>query len=137
MACGIIPVFCKWIRPGVHGELPFSRVCIPLSLHQIRSGIYRILLTLPIKKAQIKEGRIGELILKLWRNPKENEENRTILHQIIEKWLRLVTGMSADFNEEGNEGLEEAKSQGHGRREGRRFCQPDRTWNLRFFEAAG
>ena len=78
------------------------------SFQQIRSGIYKILLNIPIKKAQIKEGRIGEMVVKLWRNPKENEENRFILHQIIEKWLRLVTGMSADFNEETNEGMEDA-----------------------------
>lgn len=31
-----------------------------------------------------------------------------ILHQIIEKWLRKVTGMSADFSDEANEGMEDA-----------------------------
>lgn len=46
--------------------------------------------------------------MKLWRHPKESEENRLILHQIIEKWLRLVTGMSADFSDEANEGMEDA-----------------------------
>lgn len=48
------------------------------------------------------------MIVKLWRHPKENEENRMILHQIIEKWLRIVTGMSSDFNDETNEGMEDA-----------------------------
>ena len=51
---------------------------------------------------------MGELLVKLWRHPKESEENRILLHQIIEKWLRKVTGLSSDFTEELNEGMEES-----------------------------
>lgn len=28
LSCGLIPVLAKWIRPGAHGNLPFSRVGI-------------------------------------------------------------------------------------------------------------
>ncbi len=74
----------------------------------MRTGIYKILYDLPIKNQHIKEGRMGELLVKLWRHPKESEENRILLHQIIEKWLRKVTGLSSDFTEELNEGMEES-----------------------------
>ncbi|OAO14143.1 hypothetical protein AV274_4211 [Blastocystis sp. ATCC 50177/Nand II] len=98
LSCGLIPVLAKWIRPGAHGNLPFSR---------IRSGVYNVLLELPVRKNNIKEGNMGELLVKLWMNKKETEENHATLHQIIEKWLRLVTGMSDSFREEANEGLED------------------------------
>ena len=66
-----------------------------------------MLLELPVRKNNIKEGNMGELLVKLWMNKKETEENHATLHQIIEKWLRLVTGMSDSFREEANEGLED------------------------------
>lgn len=66
-----------------------------------------MLLELPVRKNDIKEGNMGELLVKLWMNKKETEENHATLHQIIEKWLRLVTGMSDSFREEANEGLED------------------------------
>lgn len=73
----------------------------------MRTGIYHILYDLPIKNQNIKEGHMGELLVMLWRHPKESEENRVLLHQIIEKWLRKVTGLSSDFTEEANDGMEE------------------------------
>ena len=69
--------------------------------------MYNVLLELPVRKNNIKEGNMGELLVKLWMNKKETEENHATLHQIIEKWLRLVTGMSDSFREEANEGLED------------------------------
>ena len=54
----------------------------------------------------MKQGGIGELLVKLWRNSKETRENRKMLHMIIEKWLRIVTGMSASFNETDNDEME-------------------------------
>ena len=66
-----------------------------------------MLLELPVRKNNIKEGNMGELLVKLWMNKKETEENHATLHQIIEKWLRLVTGMSDSVREEANEGLED------------------------------
>lgn len=104
-------MLANWIRPGAHGDLPFSRVVIGVYCYpQIRSGVYNVLLDLPVRKNNIKEGNIGELLVKLWMNKKETEENHALLHQIIEKWLRLVTGMSDSFREEANEGLEDIAS---------------------------
>lgn len=65
------------------------------------------MLNLPIRKEYVKEAGIGELLVKLWRNPKESKENRRILHMIIEKWLRIVTGMSSTFNETDNDEMED------------------------------
>lgn len=28
LSCNLIPVLANWIRPGAHGDLPFSRVVI-------------------------------------------------------------------------------------------------------------
>ena len=69
--------------------------------------MYNVLLELPVRKNNIKEGNMGELLVKLWMNKKETEENHATLHQIIEKWLRLVTCRSDSFREEANEGLED------------------------------
>lgn len=67
--------------------------------------MYNVLLELPVRKNNIKEGNMGELLVKLWMNKKETEENHATLHQIIEKWLRLVTGMSDSFPRGGERGL--------------------------------
>lgn len=106
----IMKVFAKWIEPGPQGNLPSHRVGVGYCkrlMDQIRSGIYRILKTFPIRKETIKEGEMGQLLLKLWRHPKETAENRTILHQIIEEWLRYVTGMGSNYQEISNEGMDE------------------------------
>ena len=66
-----------------------------------------MLYSLPIRKEYVKEAGIGELLVKLWRNPKETKENRKILHMIIEKWLRIVTGMASTFNETDNDEMED------------------------------
>ena len=50
---------------------------------------------------------MGELLVKLWRNPKETEDNRALLHQIIEKWLRLVSGLSSSFTDEADNRMDE------------------------------
>ena len=63
---------------------------------------------MPMKKRYVKEGKIGELLVKLWRHPKETRENKLLLHEIIEDWLRLVTGMSSSFSDDINETIEDA-----------------------------
>ena len=50
-------------------------------------------------------------MVKLWRHPKESKENQLLLHQIIEKWLRLVTGVGSDYSENANEGIDDSANE--------------------------
>src|SRR5690606_12730932 len=99
---GLLHQFCEWLKTP-DGSLPNMN---------IRSTILKILLDFPVQGQRgIARGNddflgldtehlkcgIGKHIRRLALHPKETPENVRMANAIIEKWSRLIFGLSDDY----------------------------------------
>ena len=61
----------------------------------MRSRLYVALKQLPILPDHLTQSGLGKVVMRLYQHPKETLANRTLLREIIEKWMRLVIGRLA------------------------------------------
>jgi transcription factor SPN1 len=99
----ILAAFKDWLEPKDDKTLP--------SL-EVRTSIYRMLLSLPCQVDHLKRtapGKqpIGMTIVALRKHKMETETNKRILKEIMEKWSRPVFGKSVDArNTSGRDSME-------------------------------
>lgn len=99
---GLLDVLCKWIEPLEDGTLPNMNV---------RKTVLQVLSTIPVKGQKavkrdfegidinhLKCG-IGKVVKLLANHPKETPDNVRLANILIERWSRLIFGLSDDYRE--------------------------------------
>lgn len=77
----LLTAFRAWLEPPAQNELPTL---------ELRAAIYKMLDILPIEASHLKDSQVGQIVMALYRHPKENMPHKKMLERIIQKWSRMI-----------------------------------------------
>lgn len=102
----LLEALAEWIKPTEEGKLPNLN---------LRTAVLNILLEFPVKGVtknlskfsdfegidihHLKGSKIGQYVRFLSQHPNETKDNRKSASTIVEKWSRLIFGLSDDYKE--------------------------------------
>lgn len=102
----LLEALAEWIKPTEDGKLPNLN---------LRTAVLNILLEFPIKGItknfskysdfegidihHLKGSKIGQYVRFLSQHPNETKDNKTTASTIVERWSRLIFGLSDDYKQ--------------------------------------
>jgi transcription factor SPN1 len=94
--CGLLTSLRKWLEPLPDGSLPNG---------QIQNTVLQILVALPINleedmvMQEFKASGLGDAVMFLANLPMETNANRKLAKELVEKWSRVILGISDKFED--------------------------------------
>ena len=83
----VLEVLKSWIEP--RGDKSLTSL-------SVRTGVYKLLLSLPCQIDHLRRCAIGKTIYALRKHKQETAENKRLLKELIEKWSRPIFANQAD-----------------------------------------
>jgi transcription factor SPN1 len=77
----LLTAFKAWLEPPAPNELPTL---------ELRSALYKMLYDLPIEASHLRHSHVGQIVMALYKHPKETVQHKKLLESIIQKWSRLI-----------------------------------------------
>eukprot|EP01101_Sappina_pedata_P011701 TRINITY_DN7904_c0_g1_i1.p1 TRINITY_DN7904_c0_g1~~TRINITY_DN7904_c0_g1_i1.p1 ORF type:complete len:511 (-),score=166.62 TRINITY_DN7904_c0_g1_i1:33-1565(-) len=87
---GGMAVVRRCLEPLPDASLPFLK---------IREEILRILLQIPLDSNTLEDSGIGKIVNFLSRHPHETLANKRIAFELVDKWSRVIFGLSSNYKD--------------------------------------
>ncbi|CBZ54139.1 hypothetical protein NCLIV_045710 [Neospora caninum Liverpool] len=70
-----------------------------LSNFTLRNRLLHVLMKLPISSQELMNNDLGRVLVLLWHHPDESDENRVLIRQLIQRWMRPMLGLGSSHRE--------------------------------------